>query len=76
MLLSGMQQFPALLPPTVDHADDWLVVHNDEAQLAQEEAELEEKVSPFPVSLRLAQCHVLERVLLCRGCFWLLEGVL
>jgi hypothetical protein len=41
---SGMVQFPVLVPPTVDHSDDWLIVHGDENQLAQEEAELEEKV--------------------------------
>lgn len=40
---SGMVQFPVLVPPTVDHSDDWLIVHGDENQLAQEEAELEEK---------------------------------
>jgi len=40
---SGMVQFPMLVPPTVDHSDDWLIVHGDESQLAQEEAELEEK---------------------------------
>lgn len=40
---SGMVQFPMLVPPTVDHSDDWLIVHGDENQLAQEEAELEEK---------------------------------
>jgi hypothetical protein len=38
-----MVQFPMLVPPTVDHSDDWLIVHGDENQLAQEEAELEEK---------------------------------
>jgi len=41
---SGMVQFPVLVPPTVDRSDDWLIVHGDENQLAQEEAELEEKV--------------------------------
>lgn len=41
---SGMVQFPMLVPPTVDHSDDWLIVLGDENQLAQEEAELEEKV--------------------------------
>ncbi|KAG0583439.1 hypothetical protein M758_3G136900 [Ceratodon purpureus] len=40
---SGMVQFPMLVPPTVDHSDDWLIAHGDENQLAQEEADLEEK---------------------------------
>lgn len=39
-----MVQFPVLVPPTVDHSDDWLIVHGDENHLAQEEAELEAKV--------------------------------
>ncbi|CAM6050323.1 unnamed protein product [Sphagnum compactum] len=40
-----MLQFPTLVPPTVDHSDDWVILHNDESLLAQEEAELEEKWS-------------------------------
>lgn len=41
---SGMVQFPMLVLPTVDHSDDWLIVHGDETQLAHAEADLEEKV--------------------------------
>jgi hypothetical protein len=43
-MMPGMLQFPTLVPPTVDHSDDWVILHNDESLLAQEEAELEEKV--------------------------------
>ncbi|XP_024382941.1 uncharacterized protein [Physcomitrium patens] len=42
-MLSGMVQFPVLVPPTVDQSDDWLIAHDSETQLAQEEQELEEK---------------------------------
>jgi len=43
-MLPGMLQFPFLIPPTVDHCDNWFVVHSDEGLLAQEEQELKDKV--------------------------------
>lgn len=55
-----------LVPPTVDHSDDWLIVHGDENQLAQEEAEFEEKVlgyailcQSFSISYPLVRCRLL-----------------
>ena len=48
---SGIVQFPSLVPPTVDNSADWLIVHSDENQLAQEEADLEEKVRGHVVSI-------------------------
>jgi hypothetical protein len=44
-MLPGMLQFPFLIPPTVDHCDNWFVVHSDEGLLAQEEQELKDKVT-------------------------------
>ncbi|KAJ7565173.1 hypothetical protein O6H91_02G051000 [Diphasiastrum complanatum] len=39
-----MMQFPSLIPPTLQDPAEWpLLLHNDEAMLAHEEAELEEK---------------------------------
>jgi hypothetical protein len=50
-MMPGMLQFPTLVPPTVDHSDDWVILHNDESLLAQEEAELEEKVQDGSITL-------------------------
>uniref|UniRef100_A0A7I4ECU7 Uncharacterized protein n=1 Tax=Physcomitrium patens TaxID=3218 RepID=A0A7I4ECU7_PHYPA len=55
-MLSGMVQFPVLVPPTVDQSDDWLIAHDSETQLAQEEQELEEKVT---ITHGHVYCHLI-----------------
>eukprot|EP00249_Psilotum_nudum_P001380 c13847_g1_i1 orf=82-369(+) len=40
-----MLGFPRLVPPTVEHHAYWPLLHNEEALLAQEEAEFELKMS-------------------------------
>jgi hypothetical protein len=39
-----MLQFPTLKPPTLEHHSEWTSTLCEEALLAQEEAELEDKV--------------------------------
>lgn len=44
-----MLKFPRLVPPTVDHTSYWQILDCDEALLAQQEAELEEKFNEIKI---------------------------